>query len=597
MALTISNNSVTSICGLLVAKGLLNQESLDQAKSSSSNSGKNIINILIENNSTNEEQIAKVIADNNGLPFVPLKQNDIDLAQTKLLPETFIKSNHVLPYALNKGYVSIAIVDPAAISLASNLKLLTKLQVDFTVTTFTNLSEAFEWSGFATKPTKSAFADKSTKSADNKGGKKKKKTRKWDSEKSSDTQYKRDESEGFELEEDEEISSDVEAFVDDILIKSYHSGTSDVHIERFRDLAQIRFREDGVLTVQNDFTDFLESNYAAVITRLKIMSELNIAERRLPQDGAISFISEGENIDVDIRLSILPNVRGERCVMRLLRKDSINIDLKKLGFPPREFKLFMQSIESPQGLILVTGPTGSGKTTTLYSALSEINKPDINILTAEDPVEYELQGIGQTQMKDTIGFDFATALRSFLRQDPDVVLVGEIRDKETSEIAIKAALTGHLVLSTLHTNDAINTISRLINMGVPNYLIAAALTLIIAQRLGRKICADCKIEDDKITPDHLTSIGFTTEKASRTKVYKGKGCSKCKDTGYKGRQGIYEILEISESMENGILQNKNTTELKVIAAKDKFVTMQEMGRSYLVEGVISFEEFERVLAV
>jgi len=588
MALTISNNSVTSICGLLVAKGLLKQESLDQAKSSSANSGKNIIGILIENNSTNEEQIAKVIADNNGLPFVSLKQNDIDVAQTKLLPESFIKTNHVLPYALNKGYVSIAIVDPAAISLAANLKLLTKLQVDFTVTTFTNLSEAFEWSGFATKP---------TKPAGNKDSKKKKKTKKWDSEKSGDTQYKRDDNEGFELEEDEEISSDVEAFVDDVLIKAFHSGSSDIHIERFRDLAQVRFREDGVLTLQNDFTEFLESNYAAVITRLKIMSELNIAEHRLPQDGAISFISKREDIDVDIRLSILPNVRGERCVMRLLRKDSINIDMKKLGFPPREFKLFMDSIQSPQGLILVTGPTGSGKTTTLYAALSEINKPDINILTAEDPVEYELQGIGQTQMKDSIGFDFATALRSFLRQDPDVVLVGEIRDKETSEIAIKAALTGHLVLSTLHTNDAVNTISRLINMGVPSYLIASALTLIIAQRLGRKICIDCKIEDDKITPEHLTSIGFTTDKASRTKVYKGKGCSKCKDTGCKGRQGIYEILEISENMENAILQNKNTNELKVIAAKDKFVTMQEMGRSYLVEGVISFEEFERVLAV
>ena len=588
MALTISNNSVTSICGLLVAKGLLKQESLDQAKSSSANSGKNIIGILIENNSTNEEQIAKVIADNNGLPFVSLKQNDIDLAQTKLLPESFIKTNHVLPYALNKGYVSIAIVDPAAISLAANLKLLTKLQVDFTVTTFTNLSEAFEWSGFSTKP---------TKLSENKDSKKKKKTKKWDSKKSGDTQYKRDDNEGFELEEDEEISSDVEAFVDDVLIKSFHSGSSDIHIERFRDLAQVRFREDGVLTLQNDFTEFLESNYAAVVTRLKIMSELNIAEHRLPQDGAISFISEREDIDVDIRLSILPNVRGERCVMRLLRKDSINIDLKKLGFPPREFKLFMDSIQSPQGLILVTGPTGSGKTTTLYAALSEINKPDINILTAEDPVEYELQGIGQTQMKDSIGFDFATALRSFLRQDPDVVLVGEIRDKETSEIAIKAALTGHLVLSTLHTNDAVNTISRLINMGVPSYLIASALTLIIAQRLGRKICIDCKIEDDKITPEHLTSIGFTTDKASRTKVYKGKGCSKCKDTGCKGRQGIYEILEISENMENAILQNKNITELKVIAAKDKFVTMQEMGRSYLVEGVISFEEFERVLAV
>ena len=588
MVLTISNNSVASICGLLVSKGLLKQELFDQAKNSSSNSGKNIISILIENNSTNEEQIAKVIADNNGLPFVLLKERDIDIEQTKLLPESFIKTNHVLPYAKNKGYVSIAIVDPAAISLAANLKLLTKLQVDFTVTTFTNLSEAFEWSGFAAKP---------TKTSDTKDAKKKKKTRKWDSERSSDTQYKREESEGFELEEDEEISSDVEAFVDDVLIKSFHSGTSDVHIERFRDLAQIRFREDGVLTIQDDFTEFLESNYPAVITRLKIMSELNIAEHRLPQDGAISFISDAENIDVDIRLSILPNVRGERCVMRLLRKDSINIDMKKLGFPAREFKLFMEAIQSPQGLILVTGPTGSGKTTTLYSALSEINKPDINILTAEDPVEYELQGIGQTQMKDSIGFDFAAALRSFLRQDPDVVLVGEIRDKETSEIAIKAALTGHLVLSTLHTNDAINTISRLINMGVPNYLIAAALTLIIAQRLGRKICAECKEEDDKITPEHLTSIGFSADQASRTKMYKGKGCAKCKNTGYKGRQGIYEILEISDNMENAILQNKSVTELKVIAAKENFITMQDMGRSFLVEGIISFEEFERVLSV
>ena len=588
MPLTISNNSVASICGLLITKGLLKQKLFDQAKSSSSNSGKNIISILIENNSTNEEQIAKVIADNNGLPFVSLKQNDIDLAQTKLLPESFIKTNHVLPYALNKGYVSIAIVDPAAISLAANLKLLTKLQVDFTVTTFTNLSEAFEWSGFATKP---------TKLSENKDSKKKKKTRKWDSEKSSDTQYKRDEKEGFELDEDEEISSDVEAFVDDVLIKSYHSGTSDVHIERFRDLAQIRFREDGVLTVQNDFTEFLESNYAAVITRLKIMSELNIAEHRLPQDGAISFISQRENIDVDIRLSILPNVRGERCVMRLLRKDSINIDLKKLGFPPREFKLLMDAIQSPQGMILVTGPTGSGKTTTLYSALSEINEPDINILTAEDPVEYELQGIGQTQMKDSIGFDFATALRSFLRQDPDVVLVGEIRDKETSEIAIKAALTGHLVLSTLHTNDAISTISRLINMGVPNYLIAAALSLIVAQRLARKICVDCKKEDDKIIPEHLTSIGFKAEQASRTKVYKGTGCAKCKKTGYKGRQGIYEILSISDNIENAILQNKSITEIEEIALKENFTTMQDMGHSFLVEGILSYEEFERVLSV
>ena len=589
MSLTIPNNSAASICDLLISKSIITQDAFDQAKKSSANSGKNIMNILFENNSANEEQIAKAIADNYGLPFVTLTQNDIDLEQTKLLPETFIKTNRVLPYSVNKGFASIAIIDPAAISLAANLKLLTKLQVDFTVTTFSNLSEAFGWAGFAAKPAPTM--------QENKEEKKKKKTRKWDSDKTSTTQYKRDQNEGFALDEDEEISSDVEAFVDDIIIKSFKSGTSDIHLEKFRDLAQVRFREDGVLTIQEEFTEFLESNYPAVITRLKIMSELNIAEHRLPQDGAISFINQGENIDVDIRLSILPNVRGERCVMRLLRKDSINIDMKKLGFPPRELKLLMDGVSSPQGLILVTGPTGSGKTTTLYSALSEINEPDINILTAEDPVEYELQGIGQTQMKDTIGLDFAAALRSFLRQDPDVVLVGEIRDKETSEIAIKAALTGHLVLSTLHTNSAIDTISRLVNMGVPNYLIAAALSLIIAQRLARKICDDCKEEDSKINAELLSRIGFSAELATRTKLYRGKGCPKCKNTGYKGRQGIYEILEITESIENAILQNKTTTDIRVLASKENFITMQEMGRTYLVEGIISYEEFERVLSV
>ena len=589
MSLTISNNSASSICDLLITKNIINQETFEQAKKSSANSGKNIMNILFENNSVTEEQIAQVIADNYGLPLVNLTENAIDLEQTKLLPENFIKTNRVLPYAVNKGFASIAIIDPAAISLAANLKLLTKLQVDFTVTTFSNLSQAFEWAGFATKQAATSQIDKEAK--------KKKKTRKWDSEKTSTTQYKRDQNEGFALEEDEEISSDVEDFVDDIIIKSFHSGTSDIHLEKFRDLAQVRFREDGVLTVQEEFTEFLESNYPAVITRLKIMSELNIAEHRLPQDGAISFINEGENIDVDIRLSILPNVRGERCVMRLLRKDSINIDMKKLGFPPRELKLLMDGVSSPQGLILVTGPTGSGKTTTLYSALSEINEPDINILTAEDPVEYELQGIGQTQMKDSIGLDFAAALRSFLRQDPDVVLVGEIRDKETSEIAIKAALTGHLVLSTLHTNSAIDTISRLVNMGVPNYLIAAALSLIIAQRLARKICDDCKEEDPKVNADLLTTIGFSAEQATRTKIYRGKGCAKCKKTGYKGRQGIYEVLEITDSIENAILQNKTTTDIRVLAAKENFITMQEMGRNFLVEGIISYEEFERVLSV
>ena len=282
--------------------------------------------------------------------------------------------------------------------------------------------------------------------------------------------------------------------------------------------------------------------------------------------------------------------------MRLLSKSSINIDLKQLGFYPKDLEALLSAVSAPQGLVLVTGPTGSGKTTTLYSCLNLINEPKINILTAEDPVEYELEGIGQTQMREKIGLNFASALRSFLRQDPDVVLVGEIRDKETGDIAIKASLTGHLVLSTIHTNDAVSTISRLINMGVPTYLISAALTLVVAQRLARKICDECKEVDPNTTEQLLQQIGFTAEESSRMKSYKGKGCSKCNDTGYKGRQGIYEVLDIGEKFKDAILQNMSMTEMYKLATSEGFATMQDMGRQLIGDGRISYEEFQRVLA-
>jgi len=342
------------------------------------------------------------------------------------------------------------------------------------------------------------------------------------------------------------------------------------------------------------YTKFLHNNYNAVITRVKIISKLDIAERRVPQDGASTF-KKGDK-EVDLRVSILPTKNNERIVMRILNKDAGDKALSDLGFEENDLKKLVKAITSPQGMVLVTGPTGSGKTTTLYSILKHINKPDMNILTAEDPVEYEMEGIGQVHVREDIGYTFASALRAFLRQDPEVILVGEIRDKDTVDISLKAALTGHLVFSTIHTNDAPSTITRLQNMGTPNYLISAALTLVMAQRLGRKTCPECKIVDDAVTPQVLISIGFSPEQANRAKVYKGKGCDDCNQTGYKGRMGIYEILEVDKHLKQGILSNLGQAELVSIAKKNGFKTMQSMGHDLLLSGDLTYKEYDRILS-
>jgi type IV pilus assembly protein PilB len=348
------------------------------------------------------------------------------------------------------------------------------------------------------------------------------------------------------------------------------------------------------LAEQEHFSKFLHSNYGAVVTRFKIMGKLDIAERRLPQDGAIPFKIDGKV--VDLRLSILPTATNERIVMRVLNKDAGDISLEQLNFEETDLKNLRKAIHGTQGLVLVTGPTGSGKTTTLYSILKEVSKPHLNILTAEDPVEYELDGIGQVQIKDDIGYDFQRALRSFLRQDPEIILIGEMRDKETVDIGLKAALTGHLVFSTLHTNDAPSSITRLQNMGTPDYLISAAVTLILAQRLARKTCPNCRVPDDSITPKALAEFGFTIEQASRAKVQKGEGCSQCKDSGYKGRMGLYEILSVSKPIKEAILKKATTPEIKEIAVNEGFRTMQDMGRELILTGDLNFIEYDRVLS-
>jgi type IV pilus assembly protein PilB len=601
----ISTDSAKSISSLLLTKGVITDDQIKSVNKISAETGMNVIQLILENNYASEDTIAESIAKASSLPIVNLSESMVDKEALKLLPNDFCRSNRLLPYKIENEVLHIAISDHTRLSLAGNLKLIAKRPIEFSLSNLSNLFETMVAAGIdkaakveAPKAAvqKTAPSKKITKSSVEQ---KRQQRSSWKTSNvdASITATDADEK-TYELEEEitEEQSSEVVYFVNDVLIKAVRTGTSDIHMEKFRESARVRFRVDGVMHEEEEYSIFLEQNYAAVTTRLKIMSELDISERRLPQDGAINFRERFEDIDIDIRLSILPNVRGERVVMRLLSKSAINIDLKQLGFYPKDLESLLASVSSPQGLVLVTGPTGSGKTTTLYSCLNLINEPNINILTAEDPVEYELEGIGQTQMREKIGLNFASALRSFLRQDPDVVLVGEIRDKETGDIAIKASLTGHLVLSTIHTNDAVSTISRLINMGIPTYLISAALSLVVAQRLARKICEECKEVDPNTTEQLLQQIGFTAEEASRMKSYKGSGCSNCNNTGYKGRQGIYEVLTVTAAMQDAILQNMSMTELYKLAADEGFATMQDMGRQLIGDGRISYEEFQRVLS-
>jgi len=379
-------------------------------------------------------------------------------------------------------------------------------------------------------------------------------------------------------------------FVHSVIKDALEKRASDIHMEPLEKKFRIRFRIDGKLIEQQDPPKRLQPS---ILSRTKLMANVSLAEKRVPLDGRIN-VKVGEKV-IDLRVSTLPTVHGESIVMRILDKESLSLGLPQLGFFSDDQTIFEQVINLPDGIFLVTGPTGSGKSTTLYSALNAINKPDRKIITVEDPVEYEMEGIGQVQVKEGIGYTFEEALRSFLRQDPEVILVGEIRDKATVDIALKAALTGHLVFSTLHTNDAPSSITRLLNMGTPNYLISAALTLIMAQRLARKTCLDCRVIDENITPKLLNSIGFLPEQSARAKIYKGNGCESCTGSGYKGRMGIYEILEIENELKAGILSNLQQTELNAIAKKNGFRTMQDMGQDLLLSGDLSFAEYERVL--
>jgi type IV pilus assembly protein PilB len=557
----LDSASQQNILNMLMENSILSADQMSKINSTSVEIGKSKLETIFELNLSDEDEILKILSTSYSLPIVDLADYKIDEKIKKIIDPRFVEDNGLVPFAIVDGALKIAIADASKFGLMKNLKTMTNLEPELYATSISGIYKFIN-----------RLSNTNVKKVTER-----------------DVVIKRDE----KKEELIEVGTEVIVFGNKLIADAVNLGASDIHIESFRNSSLVRFRVDGILRVMDKFTEFLHANYQAVVARIKIISKLDIAERRVPQDGACSFKSDTK--EVDLRVSILPTKNNERIVMRILSKEAGDKALSDLGFSAKDLDKLIKAITSPQGMVLVTGPTGSGKTTTLYSVLKHINKPGMNILTAEDPVEYEMEGIGQVQVKESIGYTFEEALRSFLRQDPEVILVGEIRDKATVDIALKAALTGHLVFSTLHTNDAPSSITRLINMGTPSYLISAALTLIMAQRLARRTCLECRVIDEHITPKLLNSIGFLPEQSSRAKIYKGKGCEVCGNLGYKGRMGIYEILEIDREMKAGILSNLQQNELTALAKKNGFKTMQDMGQELLLSGDLSFAEYERVL--
>ena len=525
--------------------------------------------VLIE-----EEMVVNILSRAYALRRKNLSPGEVSPEALASLPHEMIEREHILPFAREGRFLRVATVDPTKATLANQIKALSNQNVEFFLIKPSEFHNCLGHEDVQQALGKKQEAEKAAAAPAKEAAK--------------PVQRRRS---SYDIDD----PSVVIKFVDDILHQSVITDTSDIHVEPYRETARIRFRVNGVLVAQEQFSEFLFHNYLAVVTRLKILADCDISEKRLPQDGAITFKApDGE--DVDTRFNVLPGKNGERICIRLLKGDpSLSID--KIGFKEADLQKLIDAITAPQGMVLVTGPTGSGKTTTLYGALQYINDPGTNIMTAEDPVEYYLEGLGQTQANEKIGLSFSSILRAFLRQDPEVILVGEIRDQETVEIAVKAALTGHLLLSTLHTNDAIATISRLLNMGVPSFMISAALSLIVAQRLARKNCPDCLVPDDSATPKALEYVGFTEAELQSFQPKKGSGCSTCEGTGYKGRQGIYEVLRVTPEVEEAILKQAQAPEILEAARVDNFLTMQEVGRDYIRDGVLSLEEFTRVLVV
>jgi type IV pilus assembly protein PilB len=558
---------------LLVKEKIITPEQLEQANKVQKEQSCRLGSALVKLGFLSDEDVTNFLSRQYGVPAINLSYFEIDPAVVKLIPFETAKRYQILPLSRVGASLTIAMVDPTNVFAMDDIKFMTGFNIEPVVASESSIQAGIEKAYGATQGDDLETVMQSMTEE-------------------SDVELQAEEEQlGLADLEKAADEAPVVKLVNLILTDAVKRGASDIHIEPYEKEFRVRFRIDGVLQAIMSPPLKLKD---AITSRIKIMSKLDISEKRLPQDGRIMLKMNlgGRKKQLDFRVSTLPTLWGEKIVARLLDKENLRLDMTKLGFEPESLVKFEKAILKPYGMVLVTGPTGSGKTNTLYSAISRLNQPDTNIMTAEDPVEFQLGGVNQVQMKEQIGLNFAAALRSFLRQDPNIILVGEIRDFETAEIAIKAALTGHLVLSTLHTNGAPETITRLMNMGIEPFLVATSVHLICAQRLIRRICKDCA-EPVDVPVQTLIEEGFSPEEAKTIKIHKGKGCGTCNNTGYKGRAGLYEVMEVDDEIRELVLVGASAVELKKKAIERGMITLRRSGLIKVAAGMTTLEEVAR----
>ncbi|MGC8928079.1 MAG: type IV-A pilus assembly ATPase PilB [Myxococcota bacterium] len=564
---------------LLVREKLISINQLQRALEEQKKSGGRLVDNLVKLGFAKDDQLANFLSNQYGLPVVNLDDYTIDAELVKIVPKEMCLKHTLIPINRAGNSLVIAVADPSNIFVVDDVKFLTGYNVERVLASYNQIKAAID-KYYGAEQQKAQPQEGMAASI-------------------SDTldvlEVIAEDTTDVNVSELEKSASDapIVKFVNAIITDAINKGASDIHIEPYERFMRIRYRIDGVLYEVSRPPLAIKE---ALASRIKILAKMNISERRLPQDGRIRMTFPGDDEPIDFRVSTLPSIFGERIVLRILRKAGLQQDMTKLGFEPKQLEDYKWAISQPYGMVLVTGPTGSGKTTTLYSALMELNTDDVNLSTVEEPVEYNIRGMNQVQVRPEVGLTFAAALRSFLRQDPDVIMVGEIRDLETAEIAIKSALTGHLVLSTLHTNDAPSTVTRLLNMGVEPFLVASAVLVIVSQRLVRKICQNCK-EEVSVSPEVLEGLGVPRADIPTFKVYKGKGCEQCNNIGYKGRIGIYENLRFNREIREAILRGDSTAEIRRIAIKNGMITLREAALRKLKDGITTIDEVIRTTAV
>ncbi len=561
---------------LLVKEKIITPEQLEQANKVQKEQSCRLGSALVKLGFLTDEDVTNFLSRQYGVPAINLSYFEIDPAVVKLIPFETAKRYQILPLSRVGASLTIAMVDPTNVFAMDDIKFMTGFNIEPVVASESSILAGIDKAYNATREEDLEAVMQSMSELGDE-----------------DVELNDQSQQELGLSELEKAADEapVVKLVNVVLTDAVKRGASDIHIEPYEKEFRVRFRIDGVL--QSIMSPPMKLK-DAITSRLKIMAKLDISEKRLPQDGRIMLKMNigGRKKQLDFRVSTLPTLWGEKIVLRLLDKENLRLDMTKLGFEPESLVKFEKAILKPYGMVLVTGPTGSGKTNTLYSSISTLNKPDTNIMTAEDPVEFQLGGVNQVQMKEQIGLNFAAALRSFLRQDPNIILVGEIRDFETAEIAIKAALTGHLVLSTLHTNGAPETITRLMNMGIEPFLVATSVHLICAQRLVRRVCKDCS-EPFDVPPQTLIDAGFSPEEAKTIKIQKGKGCGVCNNTGYKGRCGLYEVMEVDDEIRELVLVGASAVELKKKAIERGMITLRRSGLIKVAAGMTTLEEVAR----